>query len=106
MSNLRIASNLVIAADKYTFGAISPGHLQVVYGSDELEVQWPGLDFIVGADWDVRGVQAHDGSSYSSTQYAIADIVLLQGQQESEVWNILNQVQNDILTYNTIYGID
>ena len=62
MPSLKIASNRIFATG--VPGILLPtnwGHLQIVYGADELEVQAPANPVSIpwGGDWDIRPIQNH-----------------------------------------------
>lgn len=91
----------------YQTGHLSDsGHLQVVYGDMELEVQAP-RHYGFGGDWQYKYQNHYDETpfvqkdgpysySYDPNNYAHVPITLREGQTEDDVWQLLRNIHGSM----------
>jgi Ca2+-binding RTX toxin-like protein len=106
MADIRLAGNYIPWTGNL-------GHLQLVYGPNELEVQAPGLPYPTPffGRWDVRpetGTTVPE--DFSSQNYSEQIITFSQDENGDDVWDTLLQMRDDVaavsgsLPYDIIFN--
>nr|WP_196767209.1 hypothetical protein [Rhizobium leguminosarum] len=94
MTDIRLAGNLILIP---YYAGLDFGHLQLVYGETELEVQAPKLvilgRWVVGPRNDTFDVPNDD---FSPAHYAETTLTFSHGESSDNVWELLLQVRDDI----------
>lgn len=104
MPTLQLAANLI--ASTSTFG-LNWGHLQIVHGSEEIEVQAPGIGDLPADIWatgsanfSFQQLRDHDnstdfspGTGYDGAKYEIVGLDV-GDRNPDEVWNLLQSINS------------
>jgi Ca2+-binding RTX toxin-like protein len=106
MCPIRIASNFIDGA-WYASGTFADfGHLQIVFGDLEIEVQAPNpVSIPFGGSWVVEPVRSHSLNSTNYLDplyYASTEIVLADEQTDSYLWELLIQIRESFASNSSI----
>ncbi len=108
MSQILLAGNRLPYSDSRLYG-----HLQLVYGGEEMEVQTPDVPIFGLQDW-IYELRPHNGQNngventagYGDPQYYDSIAIDIGDRDEADVWEVLKDIQNAFNTQTSVgYGL-